>query len=54
MQTPREPKFTLGQRVRAGIDLVNDGSHPGVPPDAVLAPAGAAGEIVKIGTLVEI
>lgn len=45
----REPRFGWGQKVRPLVDLVNDGSHPGAAPDAVLAVAGAVGEIVNIG-----
>lgn len=45
----RQPKYEWGQRVCAAIDLVNDGSHPGVPADALLVGAGAPGEIVQIG-----
>ncbi len=45
--------FQWGQRVRAGIDLYNDGSHPGHAPDALLVPAGAIGEIVQTGMHVE-
>lgn len=46
-------KYDWGQRVRATIDLVNDGSYPDQAPDALLAPAGAVGEIVQIGRHVE-
>ena len=45
----REPIYQWGQRVRAAIAIVNDGSHPGVPASAVIAGAGALGEIVNIG-----
>ena len=48
------PKYGYGQRVRATIDLVNDGSFPDAAQDALLVPAGAEGEIVKIGTHVEL
>ncbi|MFT4098352.1 MAG: nitrogen fixation protein NifZ [Rhodoblastus sp.] len=44
-----EPKYALNQPVRATADLVNDGSYPDVAPDALLAAAGALGEIIKIG-----
>jgi nitrogen fixation protein NifZ len=49
----REPKYQWGQRVRAEIDLYNDGSHPEHAPDALLVPAGAAGEIVQTGMHVD-
>lgn len=45
----RVPIFQWGQRVRAAVDLVNDGSHPGMPAEAVLAAAGSEGEIVNVG-----
>lgn len=45
----REPIYQWGQRVHAVVDLVNDGSHPGVPAEAVLAAAGTEGEIVNVG-----
>jgi nitrogen fixation protein NifZ len=49
----REPKYQWGQRVRAGVDLYNDGSHPEHEPEALLVPAGAGGEIVQTGMHVE-
>lgn len=49
MIEPRQPKFQWGQRVRAAIDLVNDGSHPKASPDALLAKLGEPGEIVQVG-----
>jgi nitrogen fixation protein NifZ len=51
MDTPA--KYQWGQRVRAFVDLVNDGSFPSQPVDAVLAHSGDVGEIVQIGTHVE-
>lgn len=53
MIEPRLPKFQWGQRVRCLIDLVNDGSHPNAPEDALLAAAGATGEIVQVGAHVD-
>lgn len=50
---PLPPKYQWGQRVCAAIDLVNDGSFPDQPEDAVLAQAGDSGEIVQVGTHVE-
>jgi len=47
------PKYQWGQRVRASIDLYNDGSYPDQPVDALLIEAGAGGEIVQIGTHTE-
>lgn len=45
----REPVFAWGQHVIALDDLVNDGSHPERPVDALLAARGSVGEVVKIG-----
>ena len=53
MIEPRLPKFQWGQRVRCLIDLVNDGSYPNADEDAVLAAAGAVGEIVQVGSQVD-
>jgi nitrogen fixation protein NifZ len=53
MIEPAEPKYQWGQRVRAAIELVNDGSFPGFPAAAVLASVGDVGEIVQVGTHVE-
>lgn len=44
-----EPKYQWGQRVRAQIDLFNDGSFPDQPEQALLVSSGDAGEIVRIG-----
>jgi nitrogen fixation protein NifZ len=46
---PREPKFQWGQPVTALADIVNDGSYPDAPVDAVLAARHARGEIVNVG-----
>ncbi|AJP72711.1 nitrogen fixation protein NifZ [Sphingomonas hengshuiensis] len=53
MFEPRQPVYQWGQRVRALGDLVNDGSFPDKPADAMLVAAGALGEIVQVGTHVE-
>ncbi|WP_374544586.1 nitrogen fixation protein NifZ [Rhodoblastus sp.] len=53
MIDPRLPKYQWGQRVRCLIDLVNDGSYPNAAEDAVLAAAGAVGEIVQVGSHVD-
>ncbi|WP_341674845.1 nitrogen fixation protein NifZ [Niveibacterium sp. SC-1] len=45
----REAKYQWGQRVRAQVDLVNDGSHPEVAPEALLVALGTQGEIVQVG-----
>jgi len=44
-----EPKYQWGQRVRAEIDLFNDGSFPDQPDQALLVKSGDPGEIVRIG-----
>jgi len=49
MLEPRSARYQWGQRVRALTDLVNDGSHPGVAPEALMVPQGGVGEIVNIG-----
>ncbi len=36
-------------RVKALIDLRNDGSFPGHPPDSLLVITGMTGEIVNVG-----
>lgn len=46
---PRLPKYQDGMRVRALIDLRNDGSHPNFPPDALLVATGMQGEIINVG-----
>jgi nitrogen fixation protein NifZ len=53
MIEPRLPKFQWGQRVRCLIDLVNDGSYPNAPEDALLAASGTLGEIVQVGAHVD-
>lgn len=45
----REPVYAWGQRVIALDDLINDGSYPDRPDDALLAGRGSVGEVVKIG-----
>lgn len=44
------PKFQWGQRVSATGNLFNDGSHPHVSADALLAKVGDVGEVVQVGT----
>jgi nitrogen fixation protein NifZ len=46
-------KFQWGQRVVAGVDLVNDGSYPDREADALLVAQGSMGEIVQIGQHVD-
>jgi nitrogen fixation protein NifZ len=49
MMEPRQARFEWGQRVRAAIDLFNDGSYPEADEGALLMPAGGLGEIVQVG-----
>ena len=53
MIDPAVPKFQWGQQVRASVDLINDGSYPECPEQALLAANGAVGEIVQVGMHVE-
>ena len=53
MLEPRMAKFQWGQRVAAGVDLVNDGSYPDREADALLVAQGSMGEIVQIGQHVD-
>lgn len=49
MIEPRVAKFQWGQRVVAGMDLVNDGSYPECAENALLVAQGSVGEVVQIG-----
>lgn len=49
MMDTRQPQYEWGMRVRATQDLVNDGSYPDKPDDALLVEAGSWGEIVQVG-----
>ncbi|MBI5260936.1 MAG: nitrogen fixation protein NifZ [Bradyrhizobium sp.] len=49
MIEPRLPKYQWGQRVKALVDLRNDGSYPGAPAEALLIGVGGIGEIVNVG-----
>jgi len=49
MIEPRAEKFQWGQRVVAGIDLINDGSYPECEENALLVAQGTRGEVVQIG-----
>jgi nitrogen fixation protein NifZ len=54
MIEPRLPKYQWGQRVKATIDLLNDGSFPNAPADGLLVAVGDTGEIVQVGTQTEV
>jgi nitrogen fixation protein NifZ len=45
--------FQWGQRVRSCADLLNDGSYPDWPAEALLVARGEAGEIVQVGLHIE-
>lgn len=49
MKEPRQPIYQWGQTVFIDADLMNDGSYPDYPPEALLVKAGSKGEIVQIG-----
>ncbi len=49
----KDPKFQWGQTVVTTIDLVNDGSYPDFPHEALLEAAGTRGEIVNVGVVEE-
>lgn len=49
MMEQRQPIYQWGERVTALADLVNDGTYPDQPADALLVAAGTVGEIVNIG-----
>jgi nitrogen fixation protein NifZ len=53
MIEPRLPKYQWGQRVKATIDLHNDGSFPDAPEAAILVNLDDVGEIVQVGTHTE-
>ena len=53
MNVEIQSRYEWGQRVRAAQDLLNDGSYPEHPLDALLVHEGDMGEIVQIGKQVE-
>lgn len=53
MEPMREPEYSWGMRVVALDDLCNDGSYPDHAPGARLVDAGAVGEIVNVGQVVD-
>jgi nitrogen fixation protein NifZ len=50
---PRLPKYQWGQRVKALVDLYNDGSFPDALENGMLVNTGETGEIVQVGTHTE-
>lgn len=53
MIEPRLPRYQWGQRVKALIDLRNDGTFPDKELEALLVGIGGVGEIVQVGTHTE-
>ncbi len=53
MIEPRFPLYQWGQRVKALVDLHNDGTFPDKPLEALLVNVGDTGEIVQVGTHTE-
>lgn len=49
LREPRTPRFQWGQPVMTLVDLINDGSYPDLAEAALLAEAGARGEVVNVG-----
>lgn len=49
LREPRTPRFQWGQPVVTLEDLLNDGSYPDLAEAALLAEAGARGEVVNVG-----
>lgn len=49
-----DPKYQWGQPVTTVTDLVNDGSYPDAPLDALLETVGSRGEIVNVGLIEDI
>lgn len=50
---PKQPSYDWGMSVVALVDLINDGSYPDHAEGACLVTAGAVGEIVKVGHLID-
>jgi nitrogen fixation protein NifZ len=53
MSASEAPKFQWGQPVWTAVDLLNDGSYPNSPEDALLVATGDRGEILQIGAHVD-
>ena len=50
---PVRPAYAWGMRVVALDELRNDGSYPGCGEDECLVTAGALGEIVNVGSVID-
>jgi len=53
MVEPQISKYQWGQAISSQTDLLNDGSYPDVPVEAVLVEQGTKGEIVNVGMVEE-
>lgn len=53
MVEPQISKYQWGQAINCQTDLLNDGSYPDVPVEAVLVEQGTKGEIVNVGMVEE-
>ena len=53
MVEPQISKYQWGQAISCQADLLNDGSYPDVPVEAVLVEQGTKGEIVNVGMVEE-
>lgn len=51
LKEPRTARFQWGQPVVTLVDLLNDGSYPDLTEAALLAAAGARGEVVNVGVI---
>ncbi|MFZ3087580.1 MAG: nitrogen fixation protein NifZ [Methylotenera sp.] len=47
------PKYQWGQAISCQTDLINDGSYPDEPVEAMLVEQGTQGEIVNVGVVEE-
>lgn len=47
------PKYQWGQNISCQMDIINDGSYPDTPVDALLVEQGTQGEIVNVGNIEE-
>jgi nitrogen fixation protein NifZ len=53
MAEPQIPKYQWGQTISCQMDIINDGSYPDTPVDALLVEQGTQGEIVNVGNIEE-
>jgi nitrogen fixation protein NifZ len=53
VEIDRPPHFEYGEKVRAKINIKNDGTFPGKEIGALLVKKGAVGYVASIGTFVQ-